>query len=44
MDELINCEMSQEEFEWFKREYGGTTPCLEYGSCDNCPLAESEEA
>lgn len=42
MEEEINCGISQEEFEWFKNEYGEITPCQEYGDCEHCPWAESE--
>ena len=43
MDEE-KCGITEEELEWFKGEYSGITPCLEYGSCECCPWAESEVA
>lgn len=50
MDEVLEgCSISEDKWDEFLKEFqngwGDTSPCLEYGDCENCPysLANLEE-
>ena len=40
MEDVQDCAITDEEWNWFLKEYQGITPCLEYGMCEACPYSK----
>ena len=43
-DISILCSITDNEWEQFRRDYQGISPCQEYGTCELCPFNEEAGA
>lgn len=39
----MNCNITDEELQWFLEQYSGVSQCSEYGACECCPYFTEEE-
>lgn len=42
-DDGYNCDITPEEWDYFRIGHGGITPCQVYKRCEACPYAREEE-